>query len=353
MALRRIIARRKRKAYQDVWPINEAAGRPPEGWPGWPDGKQFAFVLTHDVEGPVGLAKCQQLMRLEKELGFRSSFNFIPEADYAASSELREELVHNGFEVGVHDLHHDGMLYRTHQRFSENARWINHYLKEWGSVGFRAGFMLHNLDWIHELNILYDASTFDTDPFEPQPDGVGTIFPFWLSHQNSEIGNHIEPSAFGLQPSTGGYVELPYTLVQDSTLFLSLRERTPEIWLRKLDWIVQRGGMALVNVHPDYLRFEESAKPFRDFPCQYYRELLEYVRRRYTNLYWQPLPREAAEFAKRHKEVLRSAPPSSVRITNRSRRRPSPEFDGKSCHDVAAQRSCAAMERKILPADVQ
>src|ERR1017187_7241325 len=92
MAVRRIIARRQRKVCQDIWPINEAAGHPPAGWPGWPDGKKFAFVLTHDVEGPDGLEKCSQLMQLEKELGFRSSFNFVPEGDYAVSREQREEL---------------------------------------------------------------------------------------------------------------------------------------------------------------------------------------------------------------------------------------------------------------------
>jgi hypothetical protein len=40
--------------------------------------------------------------------------------------------------------------------------------------------MLRNLDWLGDLNIQYDGSTFDTDPFEPQPDGAGTIFPFWV-----------------------------------------------------------------------------------------------------------------------------------------------------------------------------
>src|ERR1017187_7038142 len=181
MRLRRLLARRQRKKYQDVWPINEAAGNTPAGWPGWPEGKKFAFVLTHDVEGPAGLAKCRQLMALEQKLGFRSSFNFIPEGDYAVSRELREELVQNGFEVGVHDLHHDGKLYESRQVFDENARWINHYIQEWGASGFRGGFMLRQLDWIHDLNIQYDASTFDTDPFEPQPNGAGTIFPFWIS----------------------------------------------------------------------------------------------------------------------------------------------------------------------------
>jgi glycosyltransferase involved in cell wall biosynthesis len=236
-------------------------------------------VLTHDVEGSAGLAKCRQLMELEQKLGFRSSFNFIPEGDYAVSREQREELTQNGFEVGVHDLNHDGKLYQSRQSFSEKARWINHYLKEWGATGFRSAFMLHELDWLHELNIQYDASTFDTDPFEPQPDGVHTIFPFWKPHSNG-----------------GGYVELPYTLPQDSTLFLVLKEKSPAIWKKKLDWISQRDGMALVNVHPDYLRFPgEPASP-RTFPVAHYVELLEYVRDRYAGVYWQPLPRAMAEF---------------------------------------------------------
>jgi hypothetical protein len=29
-------------------------------------------------------------------------------------------------------------------------------------------------------------STFDTDPFEPQPDGMGTIFPFWVPNQDPQ-----------------------------------------------------------------------------------------------------------------------------------------------------------------------
>ena len=32
------------------WPIDPEAGKKPAGWPGWPDGKRFALVLTHDVE---------------------------------------------------------------------------------------------------------------------------------------------------------------------------------------------------------------------------------------------------------------------------------------------------------------
>ena len=177
MALRRTIARWKREVYQDVWPVNEAAAQPPRGWPGWPDGKKFAFVITHDVEGPEGLAKCQQLMQLEKELGFRSSFNFIPEGDYAVSRELRGELAQNGFEVGVHDLHHDGRLYQSHEDFSQSAKWINHYLKEWDASGFRSGFMLRHLGWLHELEIQYDASTLTPTPSNRSRTARAPFFP--------------------------------------------------------------------------------------------------------------------------------------------------------------------------------
>src|SRR5208282_2445988 len=85
MALRRRVARWKLESAHDVWPINEAAGNPPADWLGWPNRKKFAFVLTHDVEGPVGLAKCRQLMELELRLGFRSSFNFVPQGEYAVT----------------------------------------------------------------------------------------------------------------------------------------------------------------------------------------------------------------------------------------------------------------------------
>src|SRR5204862_352654 len=160
-----------------------------------------------------GLDRCGALAELESSLGFRSSFNFVPEGEYEAPLSLRRALDEGGFEVGVHDLHHDGKLYRSRSDFRKHAATINEYLKSWNAVGFRSAFMLHNLQWLHDLNVLYDASTFDTDPFEPQPDGVNTIFPMWVERKVNGGG----PSA-----RCHGYVELPYTLVQDSTVFLLL-----------------------------------------------------------------------------------------------------------------------------------
>jgi hypothetical protein len=47
-----------------------------------------------------------------------------------------------------------------------------------------------------------------------------------------------------------GYVELPYPLPQDFTLFTVMREKDIDIWKKKLDWIVEKGGMALLITHP-------------------------------------------------------------------------------------------------------
>jgi glycosyltransferase involved in cell wall biosynthesis len=283
-AVRRWFAWRKRARTGDVWPILPGSERPPPGWLGWPDGKKFAFVLTHDVEGQAGLGQCRQLMELEMKMDFRSSFNFIPEGKYCVPKELRDDLTGKGFEVGVHDLRHDGKLYNGRQGFATNAARINGYLKAWRAVGFRGGFMLHNLEWLHDLDIEYDSSTFDTDPFEPQPEGVATIFPFWREGAHGR-----------------GYVELPYTLAQDSTLFILFGEPNPNVWLHKLDWVASHGGMALVNVHPDYLRFEGGAANKRTFPADFYARLLQYVREKYGQSVWHARPKEvAAWYVKTH-----------------------------------------------------
>lgn len=282
-SVRRWFALRKRERVKNIWPIAPRSEQPPENWAGWPQGKKFALVLTHDVEGQTGLNKCRQLMELEKALGFRSSFNIIPQGGYEVPARLREELVRNGFEVGVHDLHHDGKLYRTREEFTRNAARINQYLRDWGAVGFRSGFMLHNLNWLHDLDIEYDASTFDTDPFEPQPDHRNTIFPFWMPASNGS--------------ARGGYVELPYTLPQDSTLFLLFREKTPDIWLHKLDWIARNGGMVLLDTHPDYINFENRSSD-REYPAELYKQLLQYVRRKYGDSFWHTTPREVAQYVR-------------------------------------------------------
>jgi hypothetical protein len=293
LKLRANIASRQRQRTTNVWPIDESAAKRPEWWPEWPGGKKFAFVLTHDVEGKKGMERCRPLAELEINLGFRSSFNFVPEGQYDTPSSLRSFLGEHGFEVGVHDLHHDGSLYRSKAAFRLGARRINEHLERWKAVGFRSAFMFHNLEWLHELNVLYDASTFDTDPFEPQPDGAKTIFPFWMARSDGS-----------------GYVELPYTLPQDSTLFLLLGEKTNDIWKQKLEWVARNGGLALVNVHPDYIAFRERVSR-TEFPVKLYQEFLRHVSAKFGADAWFALPRDVAQFIRDSMSLTRAHPPET------------------------------------------
>ncbi len=276
-ALRRSRARAIVRDCRSTWPIDVTSATPPANWPGWPEGNDFAFVITHDVESRAGVAKVKDLAQLEVALGLRSSFNFIPEGPYDDPAELRAWLEARGFEIGVHDLNHDGRLYGSRQGFREKAGRINNYLEDWKAVGFRSGFMLRRLNWIHDLRVVYDASTFDTDPFEPQPEGSGTIFPFLVEADDN----------------SSGYVELPYTLPQDSTLFLLLGEETAGIWKAKLDWIARQGGLALVNIHPDYIDFS-GKRTSSCYPQALVKEFFEYLGSRYRGKFWNPLAKDLA-----------------------------------------------------------
>ncbi len=277
--VRRFFISRNLPSLIESWPIDPGSGKPPEDWQGWPDGKRFALVLTHDVESEKGVERCRQLARLEMDLGFRSSFNFLL-MKYSTPDSLRSYLEENGFEVGIHGCYHDGKKFSSREIFLKRAAIINRKLKDWDACGFRAPSMHSNLDWIGDLNIEYDLSTFDTDPFEPLSSSVKTIFPFIVSRRNGK----------------GHFVELPYTLPQDSTLFILLRERNIDIWKRKLDWIVKKGGMALINVHPDYIHFNQKTCEFDEYPVEYYRDFLDHIRREYEGQFYHALPRDVARF---------------------------------------------------------
>src|SRR5262249_4234489 len=231
----------------------------------WPDNHRFALVLTHDVENVEGAAFVPVLADLEERLGFRSSFNFVPER-YTVDQALLSALRQRGFEIGVHGLKHDGRLFSSRHIFTCRAARINEYLRAWSAVGFRAPYTHRNPEWMQALQIEYDLSFFDTDPYEPMPGGTMSIWPFLL----------------------GSFVELPYTLAQDHTLMVILGACTPRIWLDKVDFVERWHGMALVNAHPDYLREPKHLALYEAF----LRTMAE------KDNYWRALPRDVARWWK-------------------------------------------------------
>lgn len=229
----------------------------------WPKHRLFAFVLTHDIETSDGQEYVEAVADLEESLGFRSLFHFVPEK-YELNYTLMENLRKRGFEVGVHGLKHDGKLFESKSKFTQNAIRINRYLKEWNTTGFRAELTLRQPEWMQELNIEYDLSFFDVDPFEPIPGGTMSIWPFTIGH----------------------FMELPYTLVQDHTLTTILKMFTPQIWLEKVEFIEKYHGMALVDTHPDYLKSKHT--------WNVYYEFLNEMKSR--DSYWHALPGDVVKW---------------------------------------------------------
>lgn len=252
----------------------------------WPYDHSYAFVLTHDVETAEGQAAIPTVADLEERHGFRSSFNLVP-ARYPLDRGILRDLRDRGFEVGVHDLNHDGKLFRSEATFTQRAARINGHLREMEAAGFRAALTHRQPAWMQQLDVAYDLSFFDTDPYEPIPGGTMSLWPFLL----------------------GRFVELPYTLVQDYTLISVLGERSPRVWLEKVDFLEAHRAMALVNSHPDYLRAPVTGRVYEEF--------LDAMAARTG--YWHALPREVARWWGLRAGAGASELPEGARIRTVSR----------------------------------
>ena len=250
LALRRQHARHRAQTEFPRWPIEDVLVRHQEtefsrrieandGEPVpfvnfWPGNRRFAFVLTHDVEGTAGIENIARVRDVERAHGIVSSWNFVAE-DYPIPDGMFDDLRADGCEIGLHGLHHDWKLFSSEEQFEGSLPSIHRYLDTWGAVGFRSPVTYRNADWMPRLGTLYDSSFPDTDPFEPQPGGCCSIFPFFLDDM----------------------VELPITLVQDHTMWEILREPGIDLWIDKARWIREHHGLVNVIVHPDYLLSEE------------------------------------------------------------------------------------------------
>ena len=254
----------------------------------WPDQNNMACVLTHDVETGEGLKGVLRLARLEEDYGFRSSWNLVPHK-YPIDLGLLTELQNRGHEVAVHGFNHDGRLFESQSMFRSRSAPINLAIRRFGSLGFRSPMVHRNLEWMQALAIDYDSSCFDQDPFQAMPGGVGGVWPFFV----------------------GKFVELPYTLPQDHTLFVALQQESPDVWIEKYEWLRRISGMALLITHPDYLN---TAKRF-----DVYKRFLDYLSEQ--EACWHALPREVATWWRQRDGMEILGEPSSARIVGSSAER--------------------------------
>jgi hypothetical protein len=228
----------------------------------WPGRHRAALTLTHDVEGEEGLRLALDLADLEEEFGFRSSFNLG--GWYRVDPGLVRELTGRGFEIGVHGLRHDRSLFATRASFEAQQPPLHELTERLGAVGFRSPATHRIFKWIGELPVDYDCSIPHSDPFEPQPGGCCSLWPFFV----------------------GPVVELPYTLPQDHTLFTLLGHRTPDVWSEQAARIETEHGLIECLTHPDrgYLGNARNRAMYAEF-------LSAMVER---HSLWKALPRDVA-----------------------------------------------------------
>jgi hypothetical protein len=281
IAMRRVFARSRRPPPFPRWPVETALldlcdwlfaevvrlPREPVPWLApWPGGHRWAVVLTHDVESGSGCANIELLRHPEREMGFRSSWNFVP-LRYTGHEDAMAPLRAEGCEIGVHGLRHDGRDLASPRQLEARLPAMRAYAARWGAVGFRAPATQRVWEWMPSLGFEYDSSYPDTDPYEPQPGGCCSYFPYL----------------------NGTTVELPITMPQDHTLFAILQHPDASLWLEKIQNIKSWGGMALILTHPDYAEDRRVTEG--------YRRLLQMVREDRTA--WQALPRDVSDWWRR------------------------------------------------------
>lgn len=229
----------------------------------WPGGHSWAFVLTHDVETADGFRDIELLRGAERDLGYRSSWNFVG-LRYQVQDAVVRSLQDEGCEVGVHGLLHDGRDLASQRLLEKRLPVMRQFADRWGAVGFRSPSTQRTWAWMPRLGFDYDSSYTDTDPYEPQPGGCCTYLPYFNE----------------------AMIELPMTLPQDHTVFRILDQADPDIWLRKAEFLRDRNGMVLLVTHPDYARDQRVADG--------YRKLLD--RFCGDSTAWRALPREVAQW---------------------------------------------------------
>jgi len=240
----------------------------------WPDGARSCAIMTHDVEDLPGRKFCSTLMDLDDSMAIKSSFELVPEKRYPVPEALLEEIRDRGFEIGVHDLSHDGRLFSSHRHFLRMVERINAYGKEYGASGFRSGGLYRNQAWYAALEFSYDMSVPSVAHLEPQRGGCCSVMPFFI----------------------GKILELPLTMVEDYSLFYIMHDYSINLWKEQLATVMANHGLASFVVHPDYI-IEQRARSV-------YQALLEHLAQmREERGIWIALPREVDRWWRERSEM--------------------------------------------------
>lgn len=198
----------------------------------WPNAHSSSAIMTHDVEAQAGYDFCPTLMDIDDGFDIKASFQMVPEERYSVRPERLAEIRRRGFEICVHDLNHDGHLYKNHEQFLRRAAKINAYGKQFGAEGFRAAVLYRKQMWYDALDFSFDMSVPNVAHLDPQRGGCCTVMPYFFEN---------------------GVLEIPVTTVQDYSLYNILRDYSISIWKQQIKIIMKKHGCMSFIIHPDYL----------------------------------------------------------------------------------------------------
>ncbi len=196
----------------------------------WPEGAPSSAIMTHDVETARGRDLCSTLMDIDDTYGIKACFDVIPEQRYDVPQAFLDSITKRGFELAVHDLNHDGRLYRNRRYFTERVAKINSYGRQWKADGFRAAVLYRRQEWFGDLEFSYEMSVPNVAHLDPQRGGCCTVMPYFI----------------------GNLLEIPVTTTQDYTLFHILQDYNTDLWKTQIELIMEKHGLLSFIIHPDY-----------------------------------------------------------------------------------------------------
>jgi hypothetical protein len=215
--------------------------------------RNFACLLTHDVENSEGLHWAPKVKKLEEKYDLPSAW-FIPSNRYSLKDEIIKTLTNFG-EVGAHDTKHDGKLASlSKQVLIERLSDVRQTLKKRSEShihGFRAPLLQHNfqiLEALHTSGYAYDASVPTWEPKHPytmKAHGIGTVFPFKIN----------------------GFPEVPLTLPQDHQMLHVLDltpQQTIEAWMQMMQEVKSVGGICVFLTHPNELANQKNQNVYEE-----------------------------------------------------------------------------------------
>lgn len=222
-----------------LWMKAQGARQVPFIW-FWPKGARACVAMTHDVETSAGRDFAQALMNIDSKFNIRASFQVIPEGRYSFDQAYVSKLRDRGFEFNIHDLNHDGHLYRERLEFGRRAQKINSAAWQFGARGFRSGAMYRKPEWYQAFDFSYDMSIPNVARFEPQSGGCCTVMPYFI----------------------GRILEIPLTTIEDYSVFHILNEYSIDLWRNQVELILERNGLISFLAHPDYLVEARARKTY-------------------------------------------------------------------------------------------